>query len=31
MGTNIDIDDSFMRQAMGCSGSRAKKATVEAS
>lgn len=30
MRTNIDIDDSLMRQAMRHSGSRTKKATVEA-
>jgi Arc/MetJ family transcription regulator len=30
MKTNIDIDDSLMRQAMRHSGSRTKKATVEA-
>jgi Arc/MetJ family transcription regulator len=30
MRTNIDIDDRLMRQAMRHSGSRTKKATVEA-
>jgi Arc/MetJ family transcription regulator len=30
MRTNIDIDDQLMRQAMRCSGSRTKKAAVEA-
>lgn len=30
MRTNIDIDDSLMRQAMRHSGGRTKKATVEA-
>jgi Arc/MetJ family transcription regulator len=30
MRTNIDIDDQLMRQAMRRSGSRTKKATVEA-
>jgi Arc/MetJ family transcription regulator len=30
MRTNIDIDDTLMRQAMRHSGSRTKKATVEA-
>ncbi len=30
MRTNIDIDDSLMRQAMRESGTRTKKATVEA-
>ena len=30
MRTNIDIDDKLMRQAMRHSGSRTKKATVEA-
>ena len=30
MRTNIDIDDSLMRQAMRHSGSKTKKATVEA-
>jgi Arc/MetJ family transcription regulator len=30
MRTNIDIDDRLMRRAMQCSGSRTKKATVEA-
>ncbi len=30
MRTNIDIDDGLMRQAMRHSGSRTKKATVEA-
>lgn len=30
MRTNIDIDDRLMRQAMRQSGTRTKKATVEA-
>jgi Arc/MetJ family transcription regulator len=30
MRTNIDIDDRLMRQAMRHSGTRTKKATVEA-
>jgi len=30
MRTNIDIDDRLMRQAMRRSGTRTKKATVEA-
>lgn len=30
MRTNIDIDDRLMRQAMRYSGTRTKKATVEA-
>jgi len=30
MRTNIDIDDSLMRQAMRHGGTRTKKATVEA-
>ena len=30
MRTNIDIDDRLMRQAMRCSGTRTKRATVEA-
>jgi Arc/MetJ family transcription regulator len=30
MRTNIDIDDRLMRQAMQRSGTRTKKATVEA-
>jgi Arc/MetJ family transcription regulator len=30
MRTNIDIDDHLMRQAMRHSGTRTKKATVEA-
>lgn len=30
MRTSIDIDDGLMRQAMRQSGSRTKKATVEA-
>jgi Arc/MetJ family transcription regulator len=30
MRTNIDIDDRLMRKAMRCSGTRTKKATVEA-
>ena len=30
MRTNIDIDDTLMRQAMRHRGSRTKKATVEA-
>ena len=30
MRTNIDIDDRLMRQAMRSSGSRTKRATVEA-
>lgn len=30
MRTNIDIDDRLMRDAMRCSGTRTKKATVEA-
>ncbi|MBZ5573271.1 MAG: type II toxin-antitoxin system VapB family antitoxin [Acidobacteriia bacterium] len=30
MRTNIDIDDRLMRQAMRSSGTRTKKATVEA-
>jgi Arc/MetJ family transcription regulator len=30
MRTNIDIDDRLMRRAMRCSGTRTKKATVEA-
>jgi Arc/MetJ family transcription regulator len=30
MRTNIDIDDALMRQAMRSSGSRTKKAAVEA-
>jgi len=30
MRTNIDIDDSLMRQAMRHGGARTKKATVEA-
>ena len=30
MRTNIDIDDRLMRQAMGSSRSRTKRATVEA-
>jgi len=30
MRTNIDIDDRLMRQAMHHSGTRTKKATVEA-
>jgi Arc/MetJ family transcription regulator len=30
MRTNIDIDDRLMRQAMQQSGTRTKKATVEA-
>jgi len=30
MRTNIDIDDRLMRQAMRISGSRTKRATVEA-
>ena len=29
MRTNIEIDDRLMRQAMRCSGSRTKRATVE--
>jgi Arc/MetJ family transcription regulator len=27
--TNIEIDDRLMRQAMRCSGARAKRAAVE--
>jgi Arc/MetJ family transcription regulator len=30
MRTNIDIDDGLMRRAMRSSGSRTKRATVEA-
>ena len=30
MRTNIDIDDRLMTEAMRCSGTRTKKATVEA-
>jgi Arc/MetJ family transcription regulator len=30
MRTNIEIDDSLMRQAMRSSGERTKRATVEA-
>lgn len=30
MRTNIDIDDSLMRQAMRSSGARTKRAAVEA-
>jgi len=30
MRTNIDIDDRLMRRAMRASGTRTKKATVEA-
>ena len=30
MRTNIDIDDRLMREAMRCSGSRTKRAAVEA-
>lgn len=30
MRTNIDIDDRLIRQAMKCSGSRTKRAAVEA-
>jgi Arc/MetJ family transcription regulator len=30
MRTNIEIDDRLMRQAMRCSGTRTKKAAVEA-
>jgi Arc/MetJ family transcription regulator len=30
MRTNIDIDDRLIRQAMRCSGSRTKRAAVEA-
>jgi Arc/MetJ family transcription regulator len=30
MRTNIEIDDQLMRQAMRSSGSRTKRATVEA-
>jgi len=30
MRTNIDIDDQLMRQAMRSTGTRTKKATVEA-
>ncbi len=29
MRTNVEIDDRLMRQAMRCSGSTTKKATVE--
>jgi Arc/MetJ family transcription regulator len=29
MRTNLEIDDGLMRQAMRCSGSTTKKATVE--
>lgn len=29
MRTNVEIDDRLMRQAMRCSGSATKKATVE--
>jgi Arc/MetJ family transcription regulator len=29
MRTNVDIDDSLMRQAMRCSGARTKRAAVE--
>jgi Arc/MetJ family transcription regulator len=30
MRTNIEIDDRLMRQAMRCSGSRTRKAAVQA-
>ena len=30
MRTNIDIDDDLMRQAMRCTGSRTKRAVVDA-
>ena len=30
MRTNIEIDDRWMRQAMRCSGSRTRKAAVQA-
>lgn len=30
MRTNIDIDDRLMREAMKCSGTATKRATVEA-
>lgn len=30
MRTNIDIDDRLMREAMRCTGTRTKKAAVEA-